>query len=431
MVKINSRNSYSSITGLTPEQDKKLRNLLSYTIGSYHSGRGVRRCSLLSKRGEFPTGLLFRVMMHLFENDIDFHLDRPTAPALGPSYTLRPGAVPYKWQVEAADEAAKQQRGTIVAATGSGKSLAIALIIARLNVKTLVVVPSLEIKKQLTTGLLEALGSLDKVVVENIDSAALKGLTGFDCLIIDEAHHSAAATYRKLNKTAWAGIYYRFFFTATPFRNNDEEALLLESIAGTVIYELTYQESVAEGHIVPVEAFYLDLPKRPSDAYTWAEVYSELVVNNAHRNELIAYLLLSFASSGISALCLVKEVRHGERLSELTGLAFAHGSDPQSRSYIRQFNEGHISTLIATEGIMGEGVDSKPCEYVIIAGLGKAKSQLLQKCGRGVRRYAGKESAKVILFRDSSHKFTLRHYNAQAKIMKEYYGCQLTKLEIP
>jgi len=65
-------NSYSKITGLSPHQDKELRNLLSYTVGgssAYFSGYGPRKRSLLSKRGEFPTGLLYLVKAYLQDPD--------------------------------------------------------------------------------------------------------------------------------------------------------------------------------------------------------------------------------------------------------------------------------------------------------------------------------------------------------------------------
>ena len=176
-----------------------------------------------------------------------------------------------------------------------------------------------------------------------------------------------------------------------------------------------------------MEAYYLEVPKTVTEAFTWAQVYSELVVNNDKRNDMICYLALSLS---VPTLILVKEVAHGELLSHQSGIAFANGKDEESRRYIQDFNSGTIKKLIGTEGIIGEGVDTKPCEFVIIAGLGKAKSALLQKVGRCVRNDGVKESGKVILFRDTSHKFTLKHFNEQRKIIKEYYGVTATKIEI-
>lgn len=422
MIKIGVGNSYSRIQGLTPQQEKTLGKTLSYTVGgsSSYFGRGfVKKKSLLSKYGEFPTGLLHRIGPAL-DNAITYYSDFRIKPILKVNREVFT-ANSYRWQEEAVKTAVEATRGIISAPTGTGKSQAMALLIHRLNLFTLVIVPSLEIKKQLEKTLYSY--GIMKTVVENIDSKTLKSkLPIFDCLIIDECHHAAAKTYQKLNKTAWKGIYYRYFFTATPFRNDSEEQLLFESIAGQVIYKLDYQTAIREGYIVPIEAYYYILPKQKTDAYTYREVYNELVINNTARNTMIVELLTTLHSTGKSTLCLVKEVKHGQILSDITGLPFVHGMDDDSRKYIDRFNKGQIKVLIGTTGILGEGIDTKPCEYVVVTGLGKAKSQFMQQIGRSVRKYPGKESAKVIIFRDTSHKFLTRHFNEQKKILVDEYG---------
>ncbi len=428
MTEITIGNSYSTIKMLPPRYEKSLRTKLSYVVGgasAYYTGGIVRRKSLLSKHNEFPTGILYLVLEYLIKHNIDYSVqENRLSPKLTPRISLK--TTFYDWQVEAADVACNVGRGTISACTGSGKSLLIALIASRLNVTTLVVVPSLEIKKQLLSTLQSVLGH-NRIVVENIDSPLLKTMTKFDCLIIDEAHHVAARTYQRLNRSAWSGIYYRFFLTATPFRNDTEEMLLFESIAGQVIYKLDYSTAVSKNYIVPVSAYYIDLPKQKINAYTYQEVYKKLIVNNEARNALILGLLRKLENNEKYALCLVKEVKHGKNIGYS---GFVHGEDDDSRELIEEFNTGGRKCLVATTGIMGEGVDTKPCEYVIIAGIGKAKSQFMQQVGRAVRKYPGKEHAKIIIFRDPSHKFTLRHFNAQKKILQEEYSCVLYKLEL-
>lgn len=429
MITVIQGNSYSQIKGLTPEQHKSLASALSYTIGDHFSTYGPTKRSLLSRKGEFPTGLLTRVydwmLLHgaILTNVQNRRVQPPCASAV-PALELQTPPL-YEDQITAIDAAKRFGRGTISMPTGTGKSKVIEMIAASLDVKTLVIVPSLEIKKQLQG----QLKGQDNITVQNIDSKALQtSKVAYDCLIIDEAHHVAASTYQRLNKTAWKDIYYRFFLTATPFRNRSDETLLFESIAGDLIYELTYKQSIKKKYIVPVEAYYYQLPKVATDAYTWAQVYGELVVNNKVRNEMICVTLLRLALTSVSTLCLVKEVKHGQILSDISGIPFVSGQDEDSRKYINMFNTGQINSLIATTGVMGEGVDSKPCEYVIIAGLGKAKSQFLQQVGRAVRNYSGKESAKVILFKDTSHKFLSRHFKAQCAILKEEYGVEAIKL---
>jgi len=416
-------NSYSQVKGMTPEVYSGLRKLLSYSPNAstaHYTGGFVRIKYLIDKQGFFPTGLLARVKAHL---KVFTTKDLRVLPMRHP---FHPSDSAYPWQNAATKTGLELTRGIISAVTGSGKSRVIRMLAEISGLRTLVVVPSVEIKYQLR----DALKGLTNVTIQNIDSPLLKKPGNFDCLILDEAHHSASKTYQDLNKKAWKDIYYRYFITATPFRNQQDEQLLFEGIAGQVIYQLDYPTAVSKGYICPIEAYYYDLPKLPVNGTTWNSVYNELVVHNEYRNNLISALLLRLNSAGQATLCLVKEVAHGEALAKLTGLPFTHGQDEESRDYIRQFKSGEIKALIGTEGVLGEGIDLKPCEYVVIAGLGKAKSSLMQKIGRVIRTYPGKESGKVILFRDKSHKWTLAHFNAQKKICLDEYQVLPIKLEI-
>ena len=426
-VKIN--NSYSKVEHLDQKTLLSLKRELSYSINSY--SQHTRRISLLKRDGTFPTGLLSRVQACLFREKVPYQLvDQRTVPAKQLPARLDLGSIkPHIGQVSALARTEINERGTVSMPTGTGKSILIALIASRLNLKTLVVVPTTLIKQQLIASFRAFKIDLSRVVVENIDSTKLRTLTDFDVLIIDEAHHVGAKTYHKLNKTAWTKIYYRYFVTATPFRNNPEETLLFEALAGDVVYEMTYPEAVNAGLIVPVQAYYYDLPKQDNDFYTYAEVYSNLIVRNDSRNKLLADVLADLAQANKKTLCLVREIEHGKELERLAGIPFVSGEDKESKPYVEAFNTGRLRSIIGTTGILGEGVDTKPCEFVVIAGLGKAKSAFLQQVGRAVRAYPGKEIATVILFRDTSHKFTLRHFRAQCKILKEYHKTEPRRIK--
>lgn len=439
MVTIEVGNSTSKIIGLVSGPFNKLRKLLSYSTDPsaafFAGGRYPKLKYCVDLKGAFLTGLLPRVEAFLVAEKIPYSIADSRLESIKAIRKVDHKASfkhikPYEFQVEATDALIKNHRGIISATTGSGKSLIIALITARLNVKTLVVVPSLQIKEQLLESFQGIFSDMSNITIENIDSAALMFARGFGCLIIDEAHHAAAKTYQRLNKVAWADIPYRAFLTATPFRNQTEETLMFEGVAGQVIYKLTYAESVKKGLIVPIEAFYVEVPKTKIDAFTWAEVYSTLVTHNETRNQIIAKMILNLGLGGLSTLCLVKEIKHGNNLAELTGFPFANGQDETTRHYIEKFNAGEIKVLIGTEGVLSEGVDSKACEYVVLTALGKAKSALMQKIGRCVRKFPGKETGKVIIFKDRSHKFTLRHFNEQVKIILAEFGTKVLKLDL-
>lgn len=422
-------NSESQITGLSMKQHKELSAILSYENKVYGS-KWNRRITLLKKSGKFPSGLLKEVKTYLREQNCRVEVvDTRVKPVPGLFFKMNLGFEPYMEQVIAVDRAIAQHRGIISATTGFGKSAMIAMLIKYMHVKTLIVVPTLELKRQLSKTLTDAFGSLDHIRVENIDSKALSSLTHFDMLIVDEAHHVASKTYRKLNLTAWKGIYYRFFFTATPFRNITEENIVFRGLAGSIIYEISHADAVAQNYVCGVEAYYYTLPKVANSLTTWPSAYSKLVTHREDRNKLIADLLGALKRAGKSVLCLVKEIEHGNIISELSGVHFANGVNEDSSDLIKFFSEGKLKGLIGTVGVVGEGVDTKAAEYIIIAGLGKSKPQFMQNVGRGVRMYPGKDTCKVIIFNDPSHRFTKRHFKEQLKTLLDNYGVIAQPLE--
>ncbi len=424
-------------------QFRELRALLSYSPDpktAYHSGahRGGRRY-LISKRGVFPSGLLYRVRRYAKGKPVtwvetrvrpkkrDFALETLFLPGRRPT--------PYPEQLAASKAALTACRGVISAVTALGKSLIAALIIDELRVPTLIVVPSVELKRQLTESMTywfgeELVGGF--IRIENVDALPMEPLKGYDCVILDEFHHAGAKTYRKLNVKAWGGVFYRFGLTATPFRSQDHERLLLESVLSRIIYRITYQQAVKNGYIVPVEAYYVDLPTQEhmEDSNSWTAVYSELVVNNKIRNEIIYRYLKAFKAAGVHALCLVKEVRHAQALALDGDCAYVIGTDPVSRENIGRFNTGEIRQLVGTTGMIGEGCDTKPAEYLLDAAGGKSKNAFMQRVGRVLRKYPGKQSGKVILFRDRSHRWLDKHFKECCKILRDEYGIRPIKLGV-
>lgn len=430
-------NSFSQIKHIPIDQHEALREKLSYKItpGANKYGAQSYKKYLMDKKGNFPSGLLEDVKDFLTFNRIRYtqSVSWVKPKPQGKLFNLALPFTPYPEQIEIAEASETYTRGTVSACTGFGKSVSIALLINNLQLRTLIVVPNLELKRQLTEDFTNYFGKeslKSNIKIENIDSRALNKAKDYDVLIIDEAHHSAAKTYRTLNAKVWPNIHHRYFFTATPFRSDDEEQILLKSIAGEVIYEVSYKKAVAKGYIVPVEAYYVEVPKTKILGNTWAQVYSEVVVNKEVRNKIIAELLLKIHANNQSTLCLVKEIKHGENIGKLLDVAFAHGVNPETSDLIKWFSKGQLKTLVATTGIMAEGVDSKACEYVIIAGLGKSRPNFMQSVGRGVRRFEGKISCKVIIFLDRSHRWTKEHYKAQVLTLKEYYGIEPLEIKV-
>jgi len=436
MIVLTINNSESTITGLSIEQFRQIKQVLSYKIpaASSYFSKGPQVRYLVNKEGTFPTGLLYAVKSFInTQNWVVTTKDLRKQPLInGEAFKLVSGVIPYEAQTAIVQACLKHHRGVISAPTGFGKSIAMALVINALQLKTLVVVPNLELKRQLTKTFTELFDHTDYIRIENIDSPHLKTQTDYDCLIIDECHHSAAKTYRKLNKTAWKSIYYRFSFTATPFRSRDEEQMLYESVAGQVIYTVDYQTAVKNKWIVPMEAYYVEIPKENSKvSYSnYHAAYRDCIVNNESRDLYVFRLLDSLRHSGSSVLGLVREVYHGDKISQQTGIHFTSAEDDLYAIKLKKFNNGELKVLLGTYGLLGEGVDTKICEFVVILTPVKSKNLFMQMCGRAFRNYPGKESCKIILIKDNSHKWFLTSFKQQVKILKDEYNIIPVKLEV-
>lgn len=401
-----------------------------------YRGEGIKLTPLMDKRGIFGTGLVYLASGWMKKKGIEFKIEdlrkRPETiyKVLG---DLRLPITPYPEQIEAAKALCARYRGIVSAPTAFGKSFIIALAISMLRVKSLVVVPTVALREQLLRDLSDwfppnTVGTL--IQVKNVDALDPKAPSNADLVIVDEFHHSAAKTYRLLNNNAWKGVFYRLGLTATPFRTDEDERLLLESFLSRVIYRVTYRQAVEKGYICPLEAYYVDLPKVKCSSDDYKAVYDKLVIEREDRIAWIADFLSGLQHANRSALCLVKEIRHGEMIQARTlDVPFVTGVNANPSELIEKFNRGD-HPMIGTEGICGEGVNTRPCEFVIIAGLGKSKGAFMQKVGRTLRRYPGKESGKVIIFRDPSHRFTLDHFNAQCQHLRDEYGVSVTKLEV-
>lgn len=441
MIKLIIDNSESKILGLTVKEFSELKELVSYTLdpqAQYFSrSYGSAKKSLLTKRGEFPTGLLYLVEDWLKSTKAKCEIvdSRVRPESLKNRFNLSMQHNPYPEQTNAALACLRSSRGIVSAPTGSGKSAIIALIIQNLQVKTLVVVPSLELKRQLSASLTLGFGS-DRVGpnrdiwVENIDSLGSKELNDYSCIIIDEFHHAAAKTYRTLNRKSWNKVFYRFGLTATPFRSRDNESILLESVLSKIIYTIDYETAVAQKYIVPAEAYYINIPGKSSIEYgNYSAAYSDLITNNGFRNDILRTFLVKSHENSIATLCLVKEILHGNNLTSDKTIGFVNGQE-DNRYLITAFNERMINVLVGTTGVIGEGVDTKPCEMVIIASPVKSRNLFMQMCGRAFRTYPGKEMATIILIKDNSHKWFKTAFKEQVKILQEEYNIIPVELKL-
>src|SRR5581483_11656603 len=123
-------------------------------------------------------------------------------------------------------------RGVVVLPTGAGKTVLALMAIARLGLRTLVVVPTIELLYQWRDAVVDRLGvakskvgvvgdgrrELRPITIITYASAAMPNaqIGGAGLLICDEAHHLPSPSYSAI--AARSGAPYRLGITATPDR---------------------------------------------------------------------------------------------------------------------------------------------------------------------------------------------------------------------
>jgi superfamily II DNA or RNA helicase len=234
-------------------------------------------------------------------------------------------------------------RGVVVLPTGAGKTILALMAIERLALRTLIVVPTIELLYQWRTAAIEHLGVPKSkvgvigdgqreprpITIITYASAAMPEapIGGTGLLICDEAHHLPSPSYASI--PARCGAPYRLGITATPERSDGADSAL-DTLLGPVVYQRSPAELSAAGHLAKFreKRIYVDL--QPEEALRYAALMTEWKWFVARNRGLLA--------------------RGGDFFGELIRRS---GSDPSARQALRAHHQARMIALNA-ESKLGE-----------------------------------------------------------------------------
>lgn len=316
--------------------------------------------------------------------------------------------------------------GLLYHAQGAGKTHVAVLDAKRLSGRTLFLAHRRELIRQArqrfeelwpeaSVGLF-AVGSREADafnIVGSIQSVAQKikdfSPDAFGYLVIDEAHHAAAATYRRVLS------YFRPQFvlglTATPDRADGESVL---ELFRDCAHRLSLKEAVEFGELVPVRCLRvrtnIDLSRVRFNQIQYNRRDLEDRVMVPGRDRLIVDTYLQYVP-GRQAVAFCVNVRHGEDLARLfreAGVPAQAVSGRMSRTQredvLRRYQDGVVKVLCACD-ILNEGWDCPQVEALLMARPTLSKVIYLQQLGRGTRRAPGKECLIVFDFVDNATRY--------------------------
>jgi superfamily II DNA or RNA helicase/HKD family nuclease len=337
-------------------------------------------------------------------------------------------------------------RNLVVAATGTGKTVVAALDYRRLcddasrRMSLLFVAHRKEILQQ-SAGTFRGVmrdGSFGELLVDgerpregrhlfaSIQSLAnidLRDISpdAFDVVIVDEFHHAAAPTYRKLLDHVRPKVLLGL--TATPERTDGQS--VLEWFDGRFAVELRLWDALERGLLSPFHYFGVydqtDLsrlrwvrgqydPRELENLYTADDVRLRHIISALHEKvpDLSAMRALGFCVGVAHAEYMARKFNEaGIPAAVVTGATAGADRDDA----LRRLRARDINALFAVD-IFNEGVDVPEIDTVMFLRPTESATIFLQQLGRGLRRTRTKECLTVLDFIGNAHenfRFDLRY----------------------
>jgi len=231
----------------------------------------------------------------------------------------------------------------------------------------------------------------------------------FDYIVIDEFHHAAAPTYRRL----LAHFEPRFLLglTATPDRTDQSDILSL--CDDNLVFTRDLFAGIEARLLAPFHYYgiwdesvdYREIPWR-NGRFDPEQLSNKLATLARARHALKQWRHRS--QQRTLAFCV--SIRHAEYMADqfqIEGIAAAAvygGSDLSRGDALQRLTDGRLQVIFSVD-LFSEGVDLPTIDTILMLRPTESKILFLQQLGRGLRRAEGKEKLVVLDFIGNHHAF--------------------------
>ena len=387
-----------------------------------------------------------------FDSDLELQEEFSFQEAMEFSQTLGLPFEPRKYQLESFTHSVRHNRSMILSPTGSGKSLIIYLLSRFYNEKTLIVVPTVSLVRQMYSDFKDyGYGEECKLISAGVDKEVIdeditittwqsiyqmpkKWFDQFNVVIGDEAHLFKAKSLTSI-MTKLSDCKYRFGFTGT-LDGTETHKLVLEGLFGQVqsfvkTKQLIDGDTLADLKIKILVLKYNEATKK---AHKDDKFHDEMdfITQNSQRNNFISNLALSLEGNSLILFSFVE--KHGKILYDLVNKKIAKdrklffvfgGTDADTRESIRAITEKEDNAIIiASYGTFSTGINIRNLHNIVFASPSKSRIRNLQSIGRGLRKSDSKSQCTLYDIADDlqykkSVNHTLRHLYERVKIYNE------------
>lgn len=224
-------------------------------------------------------------------------------------------------------------------------------------------------------------------------------------VIIDEAHHALAATYKKLWK-----LYpeaKRLGVTATPWRMNHQS---FTDLFDKLVLSMPIKDFIKEGYLAPYKYFSLksnsDIQKTIDNIeldkfgeYRESSMEEKMDIGSIRAQLLDSYLSLAEGKKGIIYAINIVHAKHiCEEYKKAGYKAVSIDSKTpaaERKDLVEQFKRGLIDIIVNVD-IFSEGFDCPDIEFIQLARPTRSLVKYLQQVGRGLRPTENKQNCVIL-----------------------------------
>lgn len=231
----------------------------------------------------------------------------------------------------------------------------------------------------------------------------------FDYVVVDEFHHAAATTYRRL-LTHFSPAFL-LGLTATPDRTDQSDILSL--CDDNLVFSCHLFEGIRSGLLAPFHYYgihdesvdYREVPWR-SGRFDHEALSNKLATLARARHALKEWRQRS--QQRTLAFCV--STRHADFMAEqfrragVNCAAVYSGSELGRAQALELLSAGELKVLFTVD-LFNEGVDLPSIDTVMMLRPTESKIMFLQQLGRGLRRCEGKQHLVVLDFIGNHHSF--------------------------
>ena len=228
----------------------------------------------------------------------------------------------------------------------------------------------------------------------------------FKTIIIDEAHHAAAPTYRRIVDYFQPNLILGV--TATPQRSDSTRLI---DVFQEIVYYKTIEDLIKQGWLTRLVGYRIktetDLTEIEVSDGDFVQSQLQDAVNNPNRNASIVAAYQQICQER-KTLVFAAGVQHAKDLalsftknSIVTEIILGETPDEERSTILQKFRNNEIKVLINV-GVLTEGFDEPSVQAIILARPTKSTLLYTQVVGRGTRLDEGKDNCLIIDISDTT-----------------------------